>query len=299
MHLPSAMLGKLGAGHFALKAPRSPRRNRRSTIGRHIAVAAISVVATSALARTDAAQTLFGPFYYSEDPSPVEIFLGKWLGTPKEQGRTIVLPRAMINFAGGYSRPTYLEIPARIRTKRLRLKLMHPDGRPMSIAVKERALRTGESAPAVINSLEFREATYSLMLGFSIVNPEYERRHQVPQSVRPGGVHEDNKVGEYDGLDVYETSRVTEMFVPRDNTNEFFYISCPKKINLSQWCRYRFRLNEYIFATANFVSLRYFGGRNLANRRIRTLRQSLCQHFECELVDASGHFTLYERGPSK
>ena len=230
--------------------------------------------------------------YYSHDMSLVEVFLG---GRKRDAsftpGRTLHLPRAMIQFADGYARPDYPMLPDLIRSKTIRLGFVYPDGRPLSIAARDYARRHGVDERAALKSHELRTRSFSGVVRHSELAEVGDKSSKNPwmslDSLKESFVFVEKK----DGMTKYLKFGRIIHYVPEDKEG-FYYAWCSKNTQPTQWCRYVFRINEHYMGSFSFADLSFHGGRRFAQERIRTIRRILCGYFECDIVDQDGRISL-------
>jgi hypothetical protein len=235
-------------------------------------------------------------WYWSHDTAPIEIFLGgnKREGWTGAQGHTIHLPRAMVYFASGYTQPDYPRLPDRIETSHIAVRLIFPDGAPLSVALAEAAQRSGMSERTLVGTEDFRFRTYSADLfhsEFGVVDEEMAAKPWFP-AVRSSYLD----AGQFDGMEVFTVNAAgTPLFFIGDENDEFYYARCSKAITPILWCDYEVRVNEHVSADVSFADLRTNGGRAFANERVRALRRALCRYMECEIVAAEGRLIRAEQ----
>ena len=234
-------------------------------------------------------------WYWSYEPSPIEIFLHA--NRPKDEappGHTIHLPRAMVYYASGYTQPQYRRLPDRIETPLTMISLTYPDGAPLSIALAEASRQTGKSESVLVGTEDFRLRTYSANLFHSEFGVVDEEDLSKPWS--PPKRERYVPAGEFDGLAVFSVkSNPAALFYIGSQHDEFYFARCFRVVTPTYWCSYNVRISENVRADVSFADLRANGGRDFANERVRALRRALCRNMECEIVAAEGSLTRREQ----
>jgi len=219
-------------------------------------------------------------YYYSTDPTPIEVTVRR-LGNPDLSQRAMLrIPRAYVVFADGYRPHETPTLPDAIETGTLGVALTYPDG--MALSVHAAKLQAERQMGRTAADSALRSQQYSARLHYI--------RPGVPWEDRARGRIEKTgeRVGTFDGLEHFRKPR-RDWYRGRPGGDQFVSIDCaPAQEALPvHFCRTVMRISRDLVADVHFVDFRLHGGRVFANERALAFRKSICRFVlsPCE-VDA-------------
>ena len=179
---------------------------------------------------------------------------------------TLNIPRAYIVFANGYSYQKKREIPDRIETHRISLRLTYPDGKPTTLHVQELGYAPSECRKArdALRPVEYVVSLSYVTPGRDAFAPfqEIAKRRPLQESSEEFEVH-------FDGI---------FYFIPK-NQKLISFIYCLNNSKPNYTCDHYLHPTASLAVKAAFVDFRFHGGAEFVRERAERLRDLLCAKF--------------------
>ena len=205
------------------------------------------------------------------------------------------LPRDILSICFPYSRrgdgPFKVEsLPDEVFCNKIGFAIYYDDGKP-AWRYKSReerdAVRNRTSDPSVFGKVPSAEFRRTIDVGrFSKVTADvFPIGPGWPTKPKPLAVDKGQKIGEYEGFDVYEFGpSLYRSYVDFNSGDGIFYVECPAPIEKSHpefYCKASVKLNDQIGAELSFIDFRLHGGRAFLRERIAAWKSHMCEALHC------------------
>jgi hypothetical protein len=208
-----------------------------------------------------------GLYFYSTDPTPVEVVLDNPDSRRPAHPAVLHVPRAAIIFADNYDPAGLDQLPDKIETSLVILALTYPDGKPLILHAQELAAQKHITLYDAIRALRLQE--YKAEIRYTPPDNPWEARE------RAGRVRFEIK-DKYEGM----PHAPADYYFGQRGVDEFVRVHCYPEATPTYFCETQMRIAPAVVAAVNFADFRFHGGRAYLNKRARTLRELVCRYVE-------------------
>lgn len=217
----------------------------------------------------------YGPNYYaSRSLDPIQVTLRRnQIGA--EETVSLIIPRAYIVFASGYTQREYDELPTAINSRQAKAAITYEqpiwsdEGRPYTVVFDELFEANRREKKVAVALIRPRSA----FVGMFYSGSSFDGLARSPLAESHGF-----PAPSIDGLKAIKLGSNSPgvIYFSPDNEDEFVEARCSEKAKKGDFCQYVFLLcRRLLRVNADFLDFRFHGGRTYANEQVRALKRTI------------------------